>query len=121
MSDNSEYALSFRGQTETNTILFLESGAFIKVSSDGVATVSDHFSTEDAAKLLGCISDAWNRQQAKIARLHSLIKRLRHVETYEVHTGYDNGCGGGNYVYEPAVLMSDDVIRDLLAALEQKP
>lgn len=75
MSDNTKYDLTLNEQVEANTILFTESGAFIKVSSDGVATVSDHFSTEDAAKLLGCISDAWNRQQSEIARLRDLVER----------------------------------------------
>ncbi len=61
-----------------------------------------------------------DRIKEKLARLERYEWALRSIltlDTRDVHVGYDNGSGGGNYVYEDYISALDAfaIIRNALA------
>jgi FtsZ-binding cell division protein ZapB len=57
--------------------------------------------------------------QARVARLTEAGRALLNEETVTVQTGYDNGPGGGNYVYSEAVRTDSQAFKQLSAALAE--
>jgi hypothetical protein len=56
------------------------------------------------------------RQAAEIERLRRALRRIRDLDTRTHHDGYDNGLGGGNYIYRD-VIFTDEAFPLIDAAL----
>jgi hypothetical protein len=61
-------------------------------------------------------ADTLERQAAEIERLRGSLGRIRDLDTRTHHDGYDNGPGGGNYIYRD-VIFTDEAFPLIDAAL----
>jgi hypothetical protein len=61
-------------------------------------------------------ADTLERQAAEIERLRRALRRIRDLDTRTHHDGYDNGPGGGNYIYRD-VIFTDEAFPLIDAAL----
>ena len=52
----------------------------------------------------------------RVIAAEKLVDAMQEAETVSVHCGYDQGCGGGNFVYKDAILVED--IQPALATYE---
>jgi hypothetical protein len=53
----------------------------------------------------------------EVKALVAAAKSFASADTVSVHTGYDNGVGGGNYIFSDAVPVDSDEFRNLRTAL----
>lgn len=54
---------------------------------------------------------------AENTRLREALEAILNAETYVLHVGYDNGAGGGNFVYADVVRTDDEAFDKARAAL----
>lgn len=58
--------------------------------------------------------------EERVKKLEGTLRGILNLETISAHVGYDGDAGGGSYLYEDAVLLSDiEVIAR--AALQEAP
>jgi len=76
---------------------------------DAIATVLAADDTRQAATELG----------AENARLRAAAQAVLDAETVNVHVGYDNAAGGGNFVYADAIRTDDEAFTKLRTALSR--
>lgn len=67
-------------------------------------------SAEDAAFIVRAVNSH--------DKLVEALRAILDTETVSVHVGYDNGVGGGNFIYADAVRTDSDAFAKARAALE---
>ena len=65
----------------------------------------------DAARLALC----WNEHEGLVEALEAILN----AETKPMHVGYDDGPGGGNFIYADAILADSDEFRAARALLSR--
>jgi hypothetical protein len=72
----------------------------------------------DAALIVEAVN-AYGTLRAENERLKAAIRAILAVETHLLHCGYDDGPGGGNYVYKDVIRTDDEAFALARAALSE--